>query len=189
MNTLNKNQKLYSFLIVPILSVLFIFFAYVTTGIRTDHLVLVVIVNACYYISSSSRRLITGLGILIVYWIIYDSMKTWPNWAFHEVDILPLYNLEKLLFGIRYGNNILTPNEFFLIHSFVPVDILCAVFYLCWMPLPLFFAFYLYSKNKNLFLRFCMAFFIVNCIGFIIYYIHPAAPPWYYRHLRGHSSE
>lgn len=25
-----------------------------------------------------------------------------------------------------------------------------------------------------------MAFFIVNIFGFIIYYAHPAAPPWYY---------
>lgn len=168
------------FVIVPLLSVLYLLLAKSTTGIRPDHVALVAIVNSCYYLSSSTRRLIIGLGIIIVYWIIYDSMKAWPNWAFNDVDILPLYNLEKSLFGIHDGNNIVTPNEFFLSHSAVFADILCGTFYLCWMPLPLFFAFYLYFKNKNLFLRFCMAFFIVNCIGFIIYYVHPAAPPWYY---------
>jgi membrane-associated phospholipid phosphatase len=26
-----------------------------------------------------------------------------------------------------------------------------------------------------------MAFFFVNIVGFIVYYTHPAAPPWYYR--------
>jgi membrane-associated phospholipid phosphatase len=25
-----------------------------------------------------------------------------------------------------------------------------------------------------------MAFFIVNVLGFIVYYLHPAAPPWYF---------
>ena len=180
MTFVKKSSSLVSFLIIPLLSVLFLFFAKTTTGIRSDHLVLVVIVNVCYYLSASTRRLIAGLGIIIVYWIIYDSMKAWPNWSFNSVDILPLYNLEKSFFGIHDGNNIITPNEFFLSNSNLFADIICSLFYLCWMPLPLFFIFYLYFKNKNLFLRFSMAFFIVNCIGFIIYYVHPAAPPWYF---------
>ena len=175
-----SNRTAYSFFILPLLSILYLVFTNKTTGIRFDHFLLVAIVNTCYYLSSSTRRLIIGLGIIIVYWIIFDSMKAWPNWAFNEVDILPLYELEKSIFGIHDGNNIITPNEFFLRHSFVYADIICGAFYLCWMPLPLFFAFYLYFKNKNLFLRFCMAFFIVNCIGFVIYYTYPAAPPWYY---------
>lgn len=179
MPIIKKTSSPASFLIIPLLSVLYLFFSKTTTGLRTDHLVLVAIVNVCYYLSASTRRLIIGLGIIIVYWIIYDSMKAWPNWSFNTVDILPLYNLEKSIFGIHIGNNIITPNEFFLLHSNLLVDIICSLFYLCWMPLPLFFIFYLYFKNKNLFLRFCMAFFIVNCIGFIIYYVHPAAPPWY----------
>ena len=179
MTSIKKSGSLVSFLIIPLLSVLYLLFAKTTTGLRPDHLVLVAIVNACYYLSASSRRLIIGLGIIIIYWIIYDSMKAWPNWSFNTVDILPLYNLEKSLFGIHDGNNIITPNEYFLSHSNLFADISCSLFYLCWMPLPLFFIFYLYFKNKNLFLRFSMAFFIVNCIGFIIYYVHPAAPPWY----------
>src|SRR5438876_1227278 len=47
------------------------------------------------------------------------------------------------------------------------------------IPVPLLFAFYLFTTNKNLFLRFAFAFFVINIIGFIIYYLHPAAPPWY----------
>lgn len=168
------------FLIVPLLSFLFLLFEYFTTGIRNDHLVLVALASSMYYASASSRRMITGLAIIIFYWILYDSMKAWPNWAYHTVDIEPLYNLEKKIFGIHQAGYILTPNEYFIIHQSSAADIICSLFYLCWIPLPLIFAFYLYFKNKNLFLRFCFAFLVVNCIGFIIYYIHPAAPPWYY---------
>lgn len=107
-------------------------------------------------------------------------MKAWPNWAFNDVDIVPLYHLELKLFGINYNGNIIIPNEYFLIHYSTVMDIVCGLFYLSWMPLPLLFAFYLYFTNKNIFLRFCMAFFIVNIFGFIVYYLHPAAPPWYY---------
>ena len=175
----NDSSRIKSMLLVPLLSLLFLLLTVVTTGIRFDHLLLVVIVNCCYFISPQSRRLITGLAIIIVYWIIYDSMKAWPNYAFNDVDIVPLYNLEKSFFGIEHGNNILTPNEYLLNHIHTLLDIICSIFYLGWIPLPLFFAFYLYFKHKNLFLRFCMAFFIVNIIGFIIYYTYPAAPPWY----------
>jgi hypothetical protein len=50
---------------------------------------------------------------------------------------------------------------------------------LCWVPVPLLFATYLFFKNRPLFLRFAIAFFVVNMIGFVVYYIYPAAPPWY----------
>ena len=180
MNITDNFRKKYSFLIVPAFSVIYLLFENFITGIRTDHFVLLGIIISCYYISSFTRRLITGLAIIIVYWILYDSMKAWPNWAYRNVDIASLYNLEKSIFGITDGNTIVTANEYFLNHNNTFIDVVCGIFYLNWMPLPLFFAFYLYFKNKNLFLRFCMAFFFVNCIGFVIYYLHPAAPPWYY---------
>jgi len=164
---------------VPILSIALLAFASLTTGIRSDHIFLITIVNLSYYLTSATRRLITALGIIIVYWIIYDSMKAWPNWAFNEVDSLPLYNLEKSLFGIQHAGALLSPNEFLIAYHNKWLDLLCGMFYLGWVPLPLMFALYLYYTNKNLFLRFCMAFFIVNILGFIIYYLHPAAPPWY----------
>ena len=175
-----ENQWL-SIITLPILSIFFLLFTKFTTGIRSDHFALVALVNIGYFISPQTRRLFTGLAIIIVYWIIYDSMKAWPNYTFNNVDIVPLYNLEKSIFGIHTGSIILTPNEYLQQHTNAFLDTFCGIFYLAWIPLPLLFAFYLYYKNKNLFLRFCMAFFLVNCIGFVIYYLHPAAPPWYYQ--------
>ena len=173
-------KKKIDFFIVPVLSLLFALLTAITTGLRPDHIFLIVLVNVCYFATGFTRRLITGLAIIIVYWVIYDSMKAWPNYLFHSVDIQPLYELEKKLFGISTAGIILTPNEFLMQHNSSVIDTLCGLFYLSWIPLPLFFAFYLFFRQKNLFLRFSMAFFIVNIIGFIIYYLHPAAPPWYF---------
>jgi hypothetical protein len=177
--TESKKGKI-NYITVALLSVVFLLFASFTTGIRSDHIFLLGIVNICYVISPFTRRLITGLTIIIVYWIIFDSMKAWPNYAFHKVDIVPLYNLEKTLFGIHRNGFVITPNEYFLNHTNTFLDIITGIFYLSWVPLPLIFSLFLFWKNKNLFLRFSMAFFVVNIIGFIIYYTHPAAPPWYY---------
>lgn len=172
--------KLKSRFIVPFLSLIYLLLAYLTTGIRNDHVLLVCIVNASFFISPLTRRFITGFSIFVIYWILFDSMKLWPNWSFAEVDIEPIYNLEKSWFGIMHEGSLLTPNEFFNLHQNTFLDLLSSSFYLCWVPLPLIFAFYLYNKRKDLFIRFSLAFFFVNLIGFIIYYSHPAAPPWYY---------
>jgi hypothetical protein len=167
------------YLTVPLLSILFLVFVKITTGLRFDHFLLVTIVNIAFYASGFSRRLITGLGIIIFYWILFDSMKAWPNYAYNTVHIQSLYELEKSIFGFMYNGVRITPNEYFLAnHTTVP-DLICAAFYLCWVPVPLLFAFYLYFTNKNLFLRFCFAFLFVNLLGFVIYYSYPAAPPWY----------
>ncbi|MDE6853963.1 MAG: phosphatase PAP2 family protein, partial [Muribaculaceae bacterium] len=53
-------------------------------------------------------------------------------------------------------------------------------FYLCWVPLPIVFGLYLYfAGHTRQYLHFALVFLLVNLLGFAIYYIHPAAPPWY----------
>lgn len=170
------------FLLVPLLSLLFLVFVKLTTSVRSDHFMLVAIINVAFYFSRFSRRLITGLGVIIVYWVIFDSMKAWPNYVYNTVNIQSLYEMEKNIFGFTINGNVVTPNEYFLSNTSIALDIICGMFYLTWVPLPFLFALYTYTKNKNLFLRFCFAFLFVNLIGFCIYYLYPAAPPWYVVH-------
>lgn len=148
-------------------------------GFKTDQLVLIAIFNGLYYSSGITRKFITGFSIFIVYWIIFDYMKAFPNYTFREVHIEALYRAEKALFGITTTGGQLTPNEYFKLHHFTVGDWLSGIFYLCWVPVPLLFAAYLFFKERSLFLRFALAFFVVNMIGFVAYYVYPAAPPWY----------
>jgi hypothetical protein len=106
-------------------------------------------------------------------------MKAFPNYLFRPVHIGALYHTEKHLFGITTATGVVTPNEFFREHHSIAGDLLSGLFYLCWVPVPLLFASYLFFNNRGLFLRFALAFFVVNMIGFVVYYIYPAAPPWY----------
>ncbi|MDE6811220.1 MAG: phosphatase PAP2 family protein, partial [Muribaculaceae bacterium] len=76
--------------------------------------------------------------------------------------------------------SLLTPNEYFALHTSDVADFLCGVFYLCWVPLPIFFGLWLYFSGKTkAYLHFALVFLLVNLLGFAGYYIHPAAPPWY----------
>ncbi len=132
-----------------------------------------------FYAHQKTRRFILGFSIFILYWIIYDSMRILPNYQVNTVHIKQPYIIEKSLFGVVYNNKLLTPNEYFDIIHTKTLDIIAGLFYLNWVPVPLAFAFYLYFKNKELFINFSLTFLLVNIAGFIIYYLYPAAPPWY----------
>ena len=165
--------------IVSGLSLLYLVISYFLVGFKTDQLVLIAIFNVLFYASAITRKFILGFTIFIVYWIIFDYMKAFPNYNYNSVAIGSLYHAEKSLFGIHLNNTILTPNEYLLLKKTDTMDVFAGLFYLCWIPVPLGFAAYLFFRNKQQFLYFSITFVIVNLLGFIVYYAYPAAPPWY----------
>lgn len=148
-------------------------------GLRPDHLFLIFIIIAGYIAHPFSKKMVLGFMLFIIYWIIYDSMRVFPNYLFNSVRIMEPYTIEKTLFGITSSQGILSPNEYFASNSSSFLDVLSGFFYINWVPIPLLFALYLFFKNKTLLVHFFGAFLIVNLIGFVFYYIYPAAPPWY----------
>jgi hypothetical protein len=125
-------------------------------------------------------KLVMAMMPFILFGLIYDSMRYYPNYLFGDIDIRGIYETEKALFGIGDGADRLTPNEWFTLHARPALDVLAGICYLCWVPLPVAFGFYLFfSGRRREAFHFAAAFLFVNLIGFIGYYIHPAAPPWY----------
>lgn len=149
-------------------------------GLRPEHLWLATLLFFLFFLTSPSRRLLVALIPFLIFGISYDWMNIVPNYTVNPVDVEGVYNAEKTIFGINYEGSILTPNEFFALHTFSFLDFLAGVFYLCWVPLPIIFGLWLYFKSQTTpYLHFAIVFLFVNLIGFAIYYIHPAAPPWY----------
>lgn len=168
-----------SIIIVSLLSIAYLALSTFLIGYKPDELTLVVIFNVLFYASAITRKFILGFTIFIVYWIIFDYMKAFPNYNYNPVHIAQLYNAEKHLFGIHFNGKLLTPNEYWLANSNTFIDVVSGLFYLCWIPVPLGFAAYLFFKNKKQFLNFSLTFVLVNILGFIVYYTYPAAPPWF----------
>lgn len=149
-------------------------------GFRPEHAVLALLLASMFFVSPQSRRLALALLPFFIFGISYDWMNIVPNYTVNTVDTAGLYNTEKTLFGISTVNGVLTPNEYFALHRCDLADFLAGVFYLCWVPLPIFFGLWLYfSGKRGPYLHFALVFLLVNLIGFTFYYIHPAAPPWY----------
>jgi hypothetical protein len=168
-----------SIVTVTFLSIAYLLLSSWVVGFKSDQVVLLAIFNVCFYLSTITRKFIVGFSVFIVYWIIFDYMKAFPNYNVSAVHIADLYNFEKHLFGIDYQGHLLTPNEYWKIHSTTTLDIIAGLFYICWIPVPLGFAAYLFFKDRREFLSFAITFLVVNLLGFMIYYSFPAAPPWY----------
>ncbi|WDF76515.1 phosphatase PAP2 family protein [Mucilaginibacter sp. KACC 22773] len=168
-----------SVIIVTLISIGYLVLSYFLIGYKSDELTLVLIFNSLFYASAVTRKFILGFSIFVVYWIIFDYMKAFPNYNFNTVHIADIYNFEKRLFGIHYKGNLLTPNEYWRANGNTVIDVMAGIFYLCWIPVPLAFATFLFFKNKKQFLKFSLTFVLVNLIGFVVYYAFPAAPPWY----------
>ncbi len=148
-------------------------------GFKPEQVILVLLFNTLYFLSGATRKFITGFSIFIIFWILFDYMKAFPNYNFNTVHIKSLYDAEKKLFGIHSNGKFLTPNEYWLQHGNSFLNFLTGIFYLCWVPVPIAFAAWLFFKNKAQFFYFSLTFLLANIIGFALYYIYPAAPPWY----------
>jgi len=171
-----------NFLAVVLVSALYLAVSALLVGFKIDQLILIAIFFVLYFATTGTRKFILGFSIFIVYWIIFDYMKAFPNYHYSEVHIAGLYNLEKQIFGISHAGHIITPNEYWRINGHTFLDLLTGLFYLCWIPVPLGFAAYLFFTRKRQFLYFSITFVVVNLLGFVVYYSYPAAPPWYIQH-------
>ena len=148
--------------------------------VRPEHWLLAATVMILFFFNGTTRRLVVALIPFVVFGISYDWMNIWHNYELNEVDIRALYEAEKSFFGIWTDAGLLTPNEFFATHHALWVDLLAGFFYLCWVPVPIAFGIWLYAKGQRaVYLHFALVFLLVNLIGFALYYVHPAAPPWY----------
>ncbi len=176
-NGVSVNTK--SIIIVSLLSVAYLLLSIFLVGYKVDQLILIGIFNSLFYLSAGTRKFILGFSIFIFYWVIFDYMKAFPNYNYNAVHIADLYNFEKHLFGINLNGKLVTPNEYFRLKGTTFLDIVTGLFYLCWIPVPLSFAAYLFFTKKRQFLYFALTFLLVNLLGFVVYYVYPAAPPWY----------
>ncbi len=164
---------------VVLFSILYLSLTSFIQGLRIENLIIIGIYNLCYFANQMSRRFILAFSIFVVFAILYDLMKIYPNYLINKVDISGLFHFEQKMFGFNKDGVFYTLNQYFSLHNTPFLDLISGLFYINWIPVPLAFALYLYFTNKQQFLHFSLTFFLVNLLGFCIYYIHPAAPPWY----------
>src|SRR5450432_4258298 len=105
------------FLIVSLVSAAYLLLSALLIGYKTDQLFLVGLFNTMFWLSGPTRRFILGFSVFIVFWILFDSMKAFPNYRFNTVHIESIYRAEQSLFGAHLVTaDPVTPNEYWLTH-------------------------------------------------------------------------
>ena len=125
-------------------------------------------------------RIVLGLAGLICFTILYDAMTFLPNYAVNDVHIKGLYDLEVSLFGVVENGQKISLCEWFepRLNNFMSLT--CGFAYLLWVPGPASYALYLVFKDHKNAVEFIYGYLLTNIVGIIVYYLFPAAPPWYY---------
>lgn len=161
-------------------SIAFLLFQWLVVGLIPAQVLMVFLFNLLFFAHGLTRKLAMALLPFILFEICYDWMRLYPNYRVNSIDIQPIYEAERALFGISTAEGVLIPGEYFNLHNHAVADLLAGFFYLCWVPGPMALALWLFFKGERKWcVHFTWAFLFVNFIGFAGYYIHPAAPPWY----------
>src|ERR1700712_3859322 len=90
-------------LITTSLSLGYLLLSKILIGFKPEQLFLVFLFNILYYLSRITRKFIIGFSVFIVYWIIFDYMKAFPNYRYNTVHIGSLYQFDKSVFGVHSG--------------------------------------------------------------------------------------
>lgn len=158
-----------------------------------------VVIFALLFAWKKTRQFAVYFLPWLIFAVVYDSMRFYPNYLVNDIDVRGLYEAEKSLFGIvaqtpaelsaiADHTQVMIPGEYFKVHHCGIADFMAGIFYLCWIPVPVAFAMYLFFKKQyKWFMRFSWTFLVVNLLGFVGYYIHPASPPWYVMNYGFHA--
>ncbi|MEW6056168.1 MAG: phosphatase PAP2 family protein [Bdellovibrionota bacterium] len=161
------------------------------SALRGDYLLLVAIYAVTRYGGSRMLRLHKFLLPFIATAIIYDSQRFYARWLSPTIHVQEPYLFDRRYFGMRLGDQLLTPSEWLQFHTHPVLDVLSGLTYLIYIPQFIFVAAYFYfwrskksaSQNDLVIQRRAYAmpwsFLWVNAMGYATYLLYPAAPPWY----------
>lgn len=179
---LNKGKfpSTYEWVLTLVITFVYLLATALFLGLRVEHLLMAALFLILYFGSEYTRKMAIALLPFVVFGVSYDWMRICPNYTVNPIDVKGLHDLELSLFGMHDGSKLVIPGAYFYQHHIAFMDFLSGIFYLCWVPVPIAFGLYLFfSGSRKVYLHFSLVFLFVNLIGFIGYYIHPAAPPWY----------
>jgi membrane-associated phospholipid phosphatase len=148
---------------------------------RPEHAAMVVVIALLAYATQGTRRFLLAMLPYLATVFLYDAVR-YPRALLVTADRVigcGIRSAELSLFGI--GPNT-TLQDYFAVHHTPLMDLVCAVPYLIFAYVVLFYAIFLYRVDRARMRRFVWAYAVGNLISFALWLGVPTAPPWYLRH-------
>lgn len=153
-------------------------------GFRWDYLAFIVGLPILAFGPRALGKLFIGLYPLALVGLLYDAMRFVQNVGLSTVHLCDLRELEMRVFGITMNGQRTTVHDWMQVHSTPALDAYFAIPYGTFIFASIGLGIFLYARDFHALQRFTWTFLFVNVIGFTIYHLYPAAPPWYF-HARG----
>jgi hypothetical protein len=160
----------------PAAGLLYVAAVWILGGLRGDH-VLVGLLGFLDLYNEKSRLFLKVFFPFMLTGVVFDGMRYF-YWQRIEgrVHVAEPYLLERRWFGIG-GRSL---NELFLEHHGPALDLACGFAYLFYVAETLALALFLFFRGRPArAATFARCFLVVNLMGYVTYFVYPAAPPWY----------
>ncbi len=158
----------------------------------SDVLTLGVAVLLLSYLGPFFRQIRTFILPLILTGMVYNSQHLFVvDWR-GPIHVAEPYFFDRTYFGIPSEAGVLTPNEWWQLRTHPVLDVITGFAYLTYVAGFLLMAgilhFWVGPKGKpgwsarhlqRYTPRMMWVFFAVNVLGYLTYFLYPAAPPWY----------
>lgn len=161
-------------------------------GLRGDHWTVGLTLITLSYGGKALHQILRFLMPLFLTGIVYDSQRFYSDYIRGTVRVEEPYFFDKKFFGISTPQGVLTPNEWWQLHTHPVLDLITGFFYLAFIGIFVLFAAYFVffvakkgtKKHSSARLtieapKIMWSFFWLNVVGYTTYYWYPAAPPWY----------
>lgn len=161
-------------------------------GLRGDHFGVGLLILGLSYGGATTRPALRLLLPLIITGVVYDSRRFYPDSFRGPVHVVEPYSLERRLFGIPTAGGVLTPSEWWQLHTHPLLDLITGACYITFIPTFVLTAAYFLSRVSRTgtkrraaeFVRersprIMWALLCLNLVAFVTAHFYPTAPPWY----------
>lgn len=123
-----------------------------------------------------SKRFIRDWSVPVVLLLSYDYLRGLVPKLTEAVNIYPMINFDKLIFGALPTNTLQA--LFYTQGKIAWYDYAGTVLYMSHFIAPMLFGFIFWMKDKRLFKNYFLGLLILSYTAFFTYIIFPAMPPW-----------
>ncbi len=151
---------------------------YIFATLRFEHILIGLIFIFATFFKEKGLRFCSLAFPFVLAGLIYDNVRyfLFLRESIHTED---LYLFEKNLFSLNVSGKDLILPEFFGIHHYPVLDIICGFAYFIYVFEISLLGIFLYFRNQQSMKILGWSWVIMNLLGCITYIVYPAAPPWY----------
>ena len=177
-----RSHWFYRWVAVPLAAVYLATIAFLG-GLHGEHYILAGGLVFVSLWSDWTRRWSKVVLPILLYASVYDSMRFYADYIRSPtIHVREPNDFDVRFFGIQVDGRVLSPPQWWQLHTQPVLDFVTglAYFVLFFVGESIALALWLYGHGREKrALRFIWVFVVTNFVGFTLYYIYPAAPPWY----------